>query len=487
MSVGSAWLRGADRALRVRPITGTSVILALKLWGMGSQGQWPDAGGGTAIVLLTRDLRLDDQPALAAACRGRQKVIPLFVHDPALLNRSTASPDRRRFLVDALEDLRRSLRERGGQLFVRYGNPTAETMKVAAETGAATIFLSDDVSRYARRRHDYLSTACARQRVRLVTFPGATVVTSGLLVPAGADHYRVFTPYWQRWRSERWRPPVAPPRRVPVPAGLAPGSIGPPGAREGQASSSRLTRGGETEARTRARLWLRLGLAGYETGHDDLAGEGTSRLSSYLHFGCLSPNQLAHQAVGRDGAEPFLRQLCWRDFHHQVLAAFPDLPHADYRPGRRQWRDDPDGLDAWRSGQTGIPIVDAGMRQLRSEGWMHNRARLLTAAFLTKDLNIAWRLGAEHFMDWLVDADVANNFGNWQWVAGTGNDTRPNRRFNLLRQAHRFDPRGDYVRRYVTELAAVPGPAVHEPWKLERRTGGLKAYPAPIIDLSTPT
>jgi deoxyribodipyrimidine photo-lyase len=313
------------------------------------------------------------------------------------------------------------------------------------------------------------------------------VVTPGWLVPAGSDHYRVFTPYWQRWRSERWRLTVAPPRRVCAPAALAPGPLGPPGVREGRASAAGLPRGGETEGRSRARRWLRYRLAGYEVGHDDLAAEGTSRLSPYLHFGCLSATQLAREAVGRAGAEPFLRQLCWRDFHHQVLAAFPDLPHADYRPNGRQWRDDLDGLEVWQSGLTGVPIVDAGMRQLRAEGWMHNRARLLTAAFLTKQMQVDWRLGGRHFMDWLVDADVANNFGNWQWVAGTGNDTRPNRRFNPLRQAHRFDPHGDYVRRYVTELDDVPGPAVHEPWKLERRTGGLKAYPAPIVGLSTPT
>ena len=450
---------------------------------MGSQGRSP---GDTVIVLLTRDLRLYDQPALAAACRNGNQVIPLFVHDPALLNRSTASPHRLSFLVASLDDLRRSLRQRGGQLFVRHGDPTAEAMKVAAETGAAAIFVSDDVSRYARRRHHHLSRVCAQERVRLVTFPGATVVSPGRLVPAGGDHYRVFTPYWKRWRSEPWRSPVGPPGRVRGPGGLAAGSVGPPGVREGQTSSPLSPPGGESEARARVRRWLRFGLAGYEQGHDNLAADSTSRLSPYLHFGCLSANELAHEAFGRPGAEPFLRQLCWRDFHHQVLAAFPDLAQADYHPGRREWRHDPDGLQAWQSGLTGIPIVDAGMRQLHSEGWMHNRARLLTAAFLTKHLAIDWRLGAQHFMDWLVDADVANNSGNWQWVAGTGNDTRPNRRFNLLRQAHRHDPQGDYVRRHVAELADIPGPAVHEPWKLDRRTIGRKEYPPPIVEPSTP-
>ena len=181
---------------------------------MGAQGRSPDANGDTVIVLLTHDLRLFDQPALATACRDSHQVIPLFVHDPALLNPSSPSRYRLRFLVDSLDDLRRSLRKRGGQLFVRHGDPTAETMKVAAQTGAASIFVSDDVSRYARQRHFRLSMVCVHQRVRLVTFPGPTVVAPGQLVPAGGDHYRVFTPYWKRWRSEL--PGV---RRSPHPGG----------------------------------------------------------------------------------------------------------------------------------------------------------------------------------------------------------------------------------------------------------------------------
>jgi deoxyribodipyrimidine photo-lyase len=433
------------------------------------------------IVLLTRDLRVHDQMALAAACRPGQFVVPLFVHDPAIFTRSGGSPNRQRFLAESLTDLRHQLSQRGGQLFVREGDPTAETMKVATQTDATAVFVSDDVSRIARDRLRRLSVACDQQRLYLQTFPGVTVVPPGELAPGGGDHYRVFTPYWEKWRSTAWRPCAAPPRQVRVPAGLAPGPIRRRAALAGRRASRQLPHGGETEARLRVRRWLRTGVGGYEAGHDDLAGDQTSRLSPYLHFGCVSPTELACRAVLLAGGQGFVRQLCWRDFHHQVTAAFPDLPHRDYRPGRRQWRSDPAGLSAWRAGLTGIPIVDAGMRQLQSEGWMHNRARLLVAAFLTRDLGIDWRLGAEHFMDWLVDADVANNSGNWQWVAGTGNDTRPNRRFNVLRQAHRYDPKGDYVRRYVPELARIPGRAIHEPWQLDGSTRRRLRYPPPII------
>jgi deoxyribodipyrimidine photo-lyase len=179
-----------------------------------------------------------------------------------------------------------------------------------------------------------------------------------------------------------------------------------------------------------------------------------------------------------DGPDAFVRQLCWRDFYHQLLAGYPELGRKSYRPrATDQWRDDPDALAAWQAGQTGVPVVDAGMRQLAAEGFMHNRARLITAAFLTKSLGLDWREGIRWYADLLVDADVANNAGNWQWVAGTGTDTRPNRQFNPLRQADRFDPAGEYVRRWVPELDRIPGRAVHRPWL---RPGGHCGYPAPL-------
>lgn len=196
-----------------------------------------------------------------------------------------------------------------------------------------------------------------------------------------------------------------------------------------------------------------------------------------MHFGCLSPLELAHRAESHD---PFVRQLCWRDFHLQVNAAFPALASQDYRPRRHRWRHEPAALEAWQRGRTGIPVVDAAMRQLVREGFMHNRARMLAAAYLVKDLGLDWRLGAAHFMNWLTDADVANNSGNWQWIAGTGNDTRPNRRFNLLRQALRHDPDGSYVRRYVPELAGIEGPAVHQPWRLPPERRESLGYPDPL-------
>jgi deoxyribodipyrimidine photo-lyase len=217
--------------------------------------------------------------------------------------------------------------------------------------------------------------------------------------------------------------------------------------------------GGETAGLAQLSSWRR-NAHRYPYSHDALAVAATSRLSPYLHFGCVSP--LA--AVEPFFPEEFVRQMCWRDFYAQLLAGFPALARTAYRPSARDdWRHDQDALSAWQEGQTGVPIVDAGMRQLAAEGFMHNRARLITASYLTKTLGLDWRLGLDWFARWLLDADVANNAGNWQWVAGIGTDTKPYRGFNPIRQAHRFDPDGEYVRQWVPELADIAGPGVHGP------------------------
>jgi deoxyribodipyrimidine photo-lyase len=248
--------------------------------------------------------------------------------------------------------------------------------------------------------------------------------------------------------------------------------------------SPELCVGGGAVGRALLRSWSDSELGQYGDRHDDLPGDGTSRLSPYLHFGCVSPLETALRCGERSGGEPFVRQLCWRDFHHQVTASFGAIATDDYRSRGDRWRRSASDLEAWQLGRTGYPIVDAGMRQLRQVGWMHNRARMITASFLTKHLYIDWRLGAAHFMRWLVDGDIANNSGNWQWVAGTGNDTRPNRVLNPMRQAERFDPSGDYVRRYIPELAGVDGASVHRPWELDPDRRALLDYPAPIVDLA---
>jgi deoxyribodipyrimidine photo-lyase len=432
------------------------------------------------VVLLTRDLRVHDHPALAVALRAHDAVVPLFVLDDAVAAAGFRPPNRTAFLLESLADLDASLQDRGARLVVRNGAWATTAVALAREVGAEAIHCSEDVSAFARRRLDRLRAEAQPHGITVHTHPGITVVPPGAVLPTGGDHFKVFTPYHRQWAAAPWREVAPTPRRIATVPDLDPGTLPAltdlaPGPRSPEAMP-----GGETEARRRFTTWRRSGLATYGDRHDDLPGDATSRLAPYLHLGCVSPLEIARGALGRDGAEPFVRQLAWRDFYHQVLAARPDASWADFRHRGDHWVSDPAGLAAWREGLTGFPIVDAAMRQLLREGYMHNRARMVVASFLTKDLGIDWREGARHFLAWLTDGDVANNNLNWQWTAGTGTDTNPNRIFNPTVQGQRFDPDGVYVRRYVAELAEVPGGgAVHTLGPLERAAVG---YPDPILD-----
>jgi deoxyribodipyrimidine photo-lyase len=416
----------------------------------------------TAVVLFTRDLRVRDQPALAEAVRTHAHVVPLFVLDDAIL-RVLDAPNRLSFLLDALDDLRRSLRERGADLIVRRGDPIAETLRTARAAGAQTIFVGGDASDHAQARERRLERECAAEHIDLRVLNTLAIVPPYAVAPAGRDHYRVFTPYWRRWQALPLRDVPAPPR-VQLPPGLEPGELPTLRSLTSHSASPELEPGGERAGRGRlARV----------------RGDEDTRLSAHLHFGCVSPVEVATRTRDQPGGDALLRKLCWRDFFLQLLAANPSLPREDLRPRHDRWRADDEALARWREGSTGYPIVDAGMRQLAREGWLSNRARLIVASFLTKTLGQDWRHGAAHFARLLVDADVANNVGNWQWMAGTGVDTRPNRVLNPVRQAKRHDPDGAYVRRYVPELADVDAAYVHEPWKAPA-AAVLPEYPAPI-------
>lgn len=442
----------------------------------------------TSVVLFTADLRLHDHPPLRAALEGGHEVVPLFVRDSGIADPFRGAPNRLAFLDDCLRDLDAGLRRRGGRLVVRSGDVVEEVCKAVTEADADDVHMAADVSAYAHLRERRLRSALEAEGRRLhVHDTVTTAVAPGAVTPASSDHFAVFTPYFRQWSGRRLRDPLGAPRAVSVPAGV--GSEELP-SRSTAGVSPGLAEGGETLGRKRLAAWLRSGVAAYEDRHDDMAGDATSRLSPFLHFGTLSPVEVVHRVrrVGGPGAEAFVRQVAWRDFHRQVLAARTDAATADYRTKHDRWRSARtarEDLEAWREGRTGYPVVDAAMRQLRHEGWMHNRARLLTASFLAKTLYVDWRIGARHFLDLLVDGDIANNQLNWQWVAGTGTDTRPNRVLNPLTQGKRHDPDGAYVRRWVPELADIGGGAVHEPWKLRGRDRSAAAgYPDPVVDLA---
>jgi deoxyribodipyrimidine photo-lyase len=429
-----------------------------------------------SLVVFTRDLRIHDNPALAAAAMAGQ-VVPLFVFDDVILHRHARNVTRLALLLDSLRDLAASLRSLGGDLVIRQGSWASTVLRAAEHYSAGEIHVADDVSGYAIDRLARLRAMAASSRVGVIAHPGVTVSGPAPLRPGGP--YEIFTPFYRRWLTSQRRPLARVPDRITLPTDTEVGrvptlaefvypahtAVGPPG--------------GETAGQARLTRWVGTSLAGYGGARDDLAADATSRLSPYLHLGCLSPLAVTTELAGLPGAEEYLRQLAWRDFFCQVLAHRPDAARNDYRDRGDQWHDDPDGLAAWQEGQTGFPVVDAAMRQLDTEGFMPNRARMVVASFLTKDLYIDWRAGAAHFATRLADADVACNQLNWQWVAGTGTDRQPFRIFNPTVQGKRFDPRGEYITRHVPELAGLPPDQIHDPDPAVRKQ---RHYPAPILD-----
>lgn len=327
------------------------------------------------VVLFTSDLRVHDHPPLRAALTAGDVVVPLFVRDTGVAG--FLAPNREAFLADCLRDLDAALRDRGGRLVVRSGDVVDEVAKVVTETDACVVHVAGGVSAYAHRREDRLRDTLHRLGCDLVAHDGVvTCVPPGAVTPDARDHFAVFTPYHRHWAQHGLRAVVRAPRAVRVPDGVG-GEVLPERA-DVSGVSPGLAEGGERAGRALLTSWLRSGIAAYEDRHDDLAGDATSRLSPHLHFGTISSVEAVHRAntAGGPGAEAFVRQLAWRDFHHQVLAARPDAAHADYRTHHDRWRRAPREVEAWQEGRTGYPVVDAAMRQLRHEGWMHNRGRI---------------------------------------------------------------------------------------------------------------
>ncbi len=418
------------------------------------------------LAVFTRDLRLHDNPTLVAA---GPEVVPLFVSDPDAIGRHR-SANRQAYLAECLHDLDTNLRSGGSSLVHRTGDWVETVVAVALEAQATEIHVARDVSAYAQQRLSDLGDASP---VPVRIHDSVTVIRPGSVAPASSSHYQVFTPYFRRWALEEWRPLLSTPSKL-LPHNVASDPL-PEVVEHG--TSAQRQHGGESSARYDMDRWIPRARR-YKETRNSVALDGTSRLSSALHFGTLSALEVAVRA-GEAGAEAYVRQIAWRDFNAQVLMHRPRASWDDYREGGTVWNTDEDALGAWKRGETGFPLVDAGMRQLIATGWMHNRTRMVVASFLTKDLMIDWRIGARHFMDWLTDGDVANNQLGWQWVAGTGTDTNPTRIFNPTLQSERNDPEGDYIRRWVPELSGVDTAEIHDPGPLTRAAAG---YNLPIVD-----
>lgn len=446
-------------------------------------------GRPCTVAWFRRDLRVADHPALhAAVARGR--VVALFVIDIDLLARPEhGSPRRRAFLRASLEALDDELVRRGIRLVTRTGTPGAVLAAVAREANADRVHVTRDTGPFGRRREREAAAALAATGAPLVRFGGDLVAEPDDIPGPSGSGYRVFTPFHRRWETVPLPPHLPAPEHIEGPALPSDGLDA-----LGRATSA--IPAGPTAARERLVAVVRSGVADrYADGRDHLARDETSRLSPYLRFGACGAAQVG-RALALDGPRggsraALWRQFAWREFAHHLVARRPDvLRHAMRSEFRAiEWNDDADGLSAWTEGMTGVPVVDAGMRQLAQTGWMHNRARMITASFLVKDLLIDWRAGERWFMRQLLDGDPAVNNLGWQWVAGTGTDAAPYFRvLNPVLQGKRFDPDGAYVRRFVPELAAVPTRAIHEPWRMtadEQRVSQCRIgadYPAPIVD-----
>jgi deoxyribodipyrimidine photo-lyase len=457
-----------------------------------------------ALVWFRRDLRLADNPALHVALASADQVVPVFCIDDRLIHGRHSSGARVQFMLESLADLDQALQAKGSSLVVRHGDPARELSALARELGADTIHACVDAGPFARRRDQQLQRSLSQAGIELRGHPGLFAVDDLDAVRTGqGDPYTVFTPFYRSWlKAPRRRVFDAPAVIPPLPDGLrttvrsSPPTL-PSLAALGLKSRARSPAHGGTQAAVIAvTAFLETLVDGYDSGRNDLGDERASRLSPYLHFGCISPRALESSLPDGGGAEAFRRQLCWRDFYAHVLRSFPGNATAEHQPryrGTISWSRDERLFRAWCQGETGYPLVDAAMRQLLEEGWMHNRARLVAGSFLTKDLGIDWRWGERYFMELLIDGDEASNSGNWQWIASVGVDPQPvtRRIFNPTLQQRRFDPDGLYVRRYVPELRQVPDRQLAEPWtmpsELQQRVGCVigRDYPAPIVDHAT--
>ena len=435
------------------------------------------------LVWFRRDLRLGDNPAWADATQRSDEVTALFVLDPALFDR--AGPYRQQALAAHLQALDAQLRERGGRLRVEHGDPTVVVPAVAESLQADMVHWNTDTTPYAVPRDQAVA---AKLPGRVHTHWGTLVHEPGRVLTGKGTLSKVFTPFYNVWNKTEMSPWATGPGAAQI-ADQA--GTGLPSHDTAQDPTSGDYPGGEEAAKDRLEDFLGR-IDDYLDTRDLPAIDGTSRLSADLRFGTLSPREIAvvvgETTAGRRG---FVRQLAWRDWYAHLLYQNPTMPNAAIKPeyDKVAWRNDADEFQAWKDGATGYPIVDAGMRQLLHTGWMHNRVRMIVGSFLVKDLLIDWRKGERWFRHLLADADMSQNVGNWQWVAGCGTDAAPYFRvFNPWTQSRKFDADGDYIRTWVPELAGLNKKMIHEPHlapPLDLAAAGVvlgDSYPHPIVN-----
>jgi len=453
-----------------------------------------------SIWWIRRDLRLANNHAITAATSSSNQTIPLFIIDPLLVNSNRTGLKRLEFLYAGLTELDRSLRERGSRLVVRTGEPLEVLRSLIVESGAGRIFVEADYSSYARKRDNNVS-----QNLPLAITGSPGMADPDQVLKSDGSPYTVFTPYKKSWLSvilPLINHNLPAPEHIQSPKNIFSEDI--PEVRKAGVAGQFPP--GESEALKRLDIFTRSdnkNISRYSEQRNRMDLEGTSRLSPYLKFGMISADQAVTRAMevidsipgmgDQKGAQTWLSELIWRDFYISIMYHFPLVSEMSFRADLRniQWVNDRWEFEQWCHGQTGYPVVDAGMRQLDQTGWMHNRARMITASFLVKDLLVDWRWGETWFMEHLIDGDPAANNGGWQWTAGTGTDAAPYFRiFNPVTQGKKFDPEGAFVRRWVPELANVPVNYIHTPWEMPlniQSDSGCRIgtdYPEPLVEHS---
>ena len=446
----------------------------------------------TVIHWFRRDLRITDNTALSAASREQARVIPVYVLSGWNGAHRWTGANRQQFLCGCLSSLAGNLEAIEGRLLIRRGDPVRELERLAAETGAEAVFFNRDPDPHGRAVEEALAKTCVRLGIRVHSFKDVCIHEGDEILNGSGQPFRVFTPYSKAWAKVPG-PGMSPrPRDLGTPPGIT--SLPLPALSDWGLNSPApgLLEAGEKAARQRLKAFLSGGLSGYADGRNFPGSRNTSRVSQDLRFGLLSIRDVFHEvesagaglpAAGRWSAEKFAAELVWREFYMQILRHFPCVLAEEFNPAFRgmNWPGDVGNFHRWKDGATGFPIVDAAMRELRETGFMHNRARMIAAMFLTKDLHLDWRLGEQHFMQQLTDGEIASNNGGWQWSAGTGADAAPYFRIqNPWTQTRRYDPDGVYVKTWIPELRDVAPEKFFDP-----PADGLslaKNYPSPLVD-----
>ncbi len=466
------------------------------------------------IHWFRRDLRLTDNTALSAAVQTNQPIIPLFIFDPTIILSQRVSIPRLGWLIASLEALDESLREQGRGLTIAYGDPKRVFEELIRISGADRVYFNRDYTPFALKRDSEIEKSI---QIQVHAFDDVSLLPPGTVLTGEGKPFTVFTPFKRKWltipKPELQGDARILPRSVEMTETISPERLKdflsegtpvwlnhvPRIADFGITQSITLPEAGERVAIMRLEAFLNQRVYDYDMGRNRLASEheddtlnGSSFLSPYFRFGMMSSRQTywrareaytkARNATWEHSVESWVSELIWRDFYTNILFHFPHVLKGSFRRGydRVEWRHAPDELQAWKDGMTGYPVVDAAMRQLGQMGWMPNRARMIVASFLSKDLLIHWREGERHFMDWLIDGDPAANNGGWQWSAGTGTDAQPYFRiFNPVSQSKQFDPDGVYIRRWIPELREAPAHSIHAPWLMDSPPNN---YPPPIVD-----